>query len=91
MLNFFTKKIFGSSNDRLLKQIYPYVDSTNNLEKKFSTLKDDDLLKKTQELKDRFLKGEKLDDLIPEAFANVREAAKDRLVKDIMMFKLWVE
>ena len=79
MLNFFTKKIFGSSNDRLLKQIYPYVDSTNNLEKKFSTLKDDDLLKKTQELKDRFLKGEKLDDLIPEAFANVREAAKRSL------------
>ena len=79
MLNFFTKKIFGSSNDRLLKQIYPYVDSTNNLEKKFSTLKDEDLLKKTQELKDRFLKGEKLDDLIPEAFANVREAAKRSL------------
>ena len=79
MLNFFTKKIFGSSNDRLLKQIYPYVDSTNNLEKKFSTLKDDDLLKKTQELKDRFLKGEKLDDLLPEAFANVREAAKRSL------------
>ena len=79
MLNFFTKKIFGSSNDRLLKQIYPYVESTNNLEKNFSALKDDDLLKKTQELKDRFLKGEKLDDLIPEAFANVREAAKRSL------------
>ena len=89
MLNFFTKKIFGSSNDRLLKQIYPYVDSTNNLEKKFSTLKDDDLLKKTQELKDRFLKGEKLDDLIPEAFANVREAAKRSLGQrhyDVQLF-----
>ena len=79
MLNFFTKKIFGSSNDRLLKQIYPFVDSTNKLEKKFSSLKDDDLLKKTQELKDRLLKGENIDDLIPEAFANVREAAKRSL------------
>ena len=54
MLNFFTKKIFGSSNDRLLKQIYPYVDSTNNLEKRFSALKDDDLLKKTKNLKTDF-------------------------------------
>ena len=79
MLNFFTKKIFGSSNDRLLKQIYPFVDSTNKLEKKFSSLKDDDLLKKHKNLKTDFLKEKKYDDLIPEAFANVREAAKRSL------------
>ena len=53
MLNYFTKKIFGSSNDRLLKKIYPLVESTNLLEKKYNTLKDEDLLKKTQELKNR--------------------------------------
>ena len=79
MLNFFTKKIFGSSNDRFLKKIYPIVETTNNLEKKFKSLKDDDLLKKTKELKERVYKGEKIDDLIPEAFANVREAAKRSL------------
>ena len=79
MLNFFTKKIFGSSNDRFLKKIYPIVELTNNLEKKFKSLKDDDLLKKTKELKERVYKGEKIDDLIPEAFANVREAAKRSL------------
>jgi len=79
MLNFFTKKIFGSSNDRFLKKIYPIVEITNNLEKKFKSLKDDDLLKKTKELKERVYKGEKIDDLIPEAFANVREAAKRSL------------
>ena len=79
MLNFITKKIFGSSNDRFLKKIYPLVESTNKLEKKFATFKDDDLLKKTQELKNRVKKGEKIDDLIPEAFANVREAAKRSL------------
>ena len=91
MLNFFTKKIFGSSNDRFLKKIYPIVEITNNLEKKFKSLKDDDLLKKTKELKERVYKGEKIDDLIPEAFANVREAAKRSLDKGIMTFKLWVE
>jgi len=79
MLNFFTKKIFGSSNDRFLKKIYPIVELTNNLEKNFKSLKDDDLLKKTKELKERVYKGEKIDDLIPEAFANVREAAKRSL------------
>ena len=79
MLNFFTKKIFGSSNDRFLKKIYPIVEITNNLEKKFKSLKDEDLLKKTKELKERVYKGEKIDDLIPEAFANVREAAKRSL------------
>ena len=60
MLNYFTKKIFGSSNDRLLKKIYPLVESTNLLEKKFNTLKDEDLLKKTQELKNRVKKEKKL-------------------------------
>ena len=79
MLNFFTKKIFGSSNDRFLKKIYPIVEITNNLEKKFKSLKDEDLLRKTKELKERVNKGEKIDDLIPEAFANVREAAKRSL------------
>ena len=79
MLNFITKKIFGSSNDRFLKKIYPLVESTNKLEKKFATFKDDDLFKKTQVLINRVKKGEKIDDLIPEAFANVREAAKRSL------------
>ena len=79
MLNFFTKKLFGSSNDRLLKKLIPLVESTNKLEKKFEKLKDDQLLKNTLEFKEKIKKGVNIDDLIPESFANVREAAKRSL------------
>ena len=47
MLNFFTKKLFGSSNDRLLKKLIPIVESTNKLEKKYEKFNDDQLLKNT--------------------------------------------
>ena len=79
MLNFFTKKLFGSSSDRLLKKLIPLVESTNKLEKKFEKLKDDQLLKNTLEFKEKIKKGVNIDDLIPESFANVREAAKRSL------------
>ena len=46
MLNFFAKKFFGSSNDRLLKTIYPLVEKTNKLEKEYEKISDDGLIKK---------------------------------------------
>ena len=79
MLNFLSKKFFGSSNDRLLKKIFPLVQQTNDLEEKYQKLTDDDLIKKTHEFKEQIKKGMKADDLLPHAFANVREAAKRSL------------
>jgi preprotein translocase subunit SecA len=71
--NFLTQ-IFGSRNDRLLKQYRKTVERINALEPSFEKLDDAALRAKTQEFKDRVAKGESLDDLLPEAFATVREA-----------------
>jgi len=79
MLNFLSKKLFGSSNDRLLKKIYPLVQQTNDLEAKYQKLSDEDLIKKTSEFKEQIQKSKKIDDFLPDAFANVREAAKRSL------------
>jgi preprotein translocase subunit SecA len=69
-------KIFGSRNDRLLKQYRVGVARINALEAQFEKLTDDGLRAKTQEFKDRLVKGESLDDILPEAFAVVREGSK---------------
>jgi preprotein translocase subunit SecA len=79
MLNYFAKKIFGSSNDRVLKKFYPIVEKINTLEKSFSKLTDEKILDKTKEFKLKVEKGCTLDEILPEAFANVREAAKRSL------------
>ena len=73
--NFLTQ-IFGSRNDRLLKQYRRSAERINSLEPEFEKLSDDELRGKTQEFKDRLAKGEALDDLLPEAFAVVREGSK---------------
>ncbi len=78
-INFLTK-IFGSRNDRLLKQYRTVVARINALEPQFQLLTDETLRAKTQEFKDRVAKGESLDDLLPEAFAVVREGSK-RIMK----------
>ena len=70
---------FGSSNDRKIKSIQPIVDKINSLEAAFEELDDKALIKKTDDLKERYLSGETLDSLLPEAFANCREAAKRSL------------
>ena len=70
------KKIVGSKNDRELKRIRPLVDQINQLEQQVSPLSDDQLRAKTSEFKERIEKGESLDQILPEAFAVVREAAK---------------
>ena len=77
--NFLTQ-LFGSRNDRLLKQYRKTVARINDLEAQFEKLSEDELRGKTQEFKDRIAKGESLDDLLPEAFAVVREGSK-RIMK----------
>jgi preprotein translocase subunit SecA len=69
-------QIFGSRNDRLLKQYRKTVERINALENGLSALSDEALQAKTNEFKQRFLSGESLDNLLPEAFAVVREASK---------------
>ncbi len=73
------KKIFGTENDRKLKKLRPLVEKINALEPDFVTLSDSQLKDKTTEFKARYKDGESLDDLLPEAFATVREAAKRTL------------
>lgn len=73
------KKIFGTENDRTLKKLRPLVASINALEPQFEKMTDDALKLKTVEYKKRVQDGETLDDLLPEAFATVREAAKRTL------------
>jgi len=73
------KSIFGSANDRLIKRVLPVVDHINRLESEFAPLSDAALRGKTVEFRERLEKGESLDDLLPEAFATVREAAKRTL------------
>ncbi|MEN5180532.1 preprotein translocase subunit SecA [Comamonas odontotermitis] len=73
--NFFTK-IFGSRNDRLLKQYRKVVARINAMEPEYEKLSDEQLRQKTQEFKDRIAGGESLDNILPEAFAVVREGSK---------------
>ena len=69
-------KIFGSRNERLVKQFFKQVEKINALEPSLSELSDDELAGKTQEFKERLLQGETLENLLCEAFAVVREAGK---------------
>ncbi len=70
------KKIFGSRNERLIKQYSQVVRVINELEPKMQALSDQELAGKTAEFKQRLANGEPLDDLLPEAFAVVREAGR---------------
>ncbi|MDE1891023.1 MAG: preprotein translocase subunit SecA [Betaproteobacteria bacterium] len=72
----FLKKIFGTRNDRLLKQYYKVVTKINALEPSLQALSDEALSQKTQEFRDRLNQGETLDQILPEAFAVMREASK---------------
>ncbi len=76
MLQNFVRKIFGSRNDRLVKQYMQKVRAINALEPAMEKLTDDALRDMTQAFRERLAKGETLDQLLPEAFAVVREAGK---------------
>ena len=69
-------KIFGTYSEREVKRVMPLVNKINELEQEIEKLSDIELKVKTVEFKERLEKGETLDDLLPEAFAVVREASK---------------
>ena len=81
MLGFGTlaKKVFGTPNDRKVKSVRGLIDQINELEDTYQALSDDGLIEKSEEFKSRIEKGESLDDLLPDAFANCREGAKRAL------------
>ena len=72
-------KLFGTRSEREIKRIMPLVDKILALEEEYKALSEEDLKAKTAQFKERLAKGETLDDLLPEAFAAVREAA-DRVL-----------
>ena len=69
------EKIFGTHSENELKRIYPVVDRIEAMEPEMQALSDEELRGKTREFKDRLAEGETLDDILPEAYAAVREAA----------------
>ena len=73
------KKLFGTKNEREIKRLLPLVEQINSLEPKISILSDSQLKDKTPEFKKRLELGETLDDILPEAFAVVREVSKRTL------------
>ncbi len=73
------RKVFGSANDRKIKSVLPLVAKINALEPEFEALSDEGLKQKSSELSERAKNGESLDALLPEAFANCREAARRAL------------
>ena len=76
MFDLILKKIMGTKNERELKALRPLVEKINSFEASISSLSDDQLKNKTNEFKERLSRGESLDDILPEAFAVVREASK---------------
>ncbi len=68
--------VLGTNNARQLRQLQPIVKTINEFEPKISALSDADLANKTNEFRERLSNGTHLDDILPEAFAVVREAAK---------------
>jgi preprotein translocase subunit SecA len=76
LLESLMKKIFGDPNEKELKKVQVYVDAVNALEKDIENMSDASLTAKTEEFRDRLAKGATLDDILPEAFAVVREASK---------------
>ena len=77
------KSIFGSANDRYVRGLGKYVDAINGFEPSISALTDDELKGQTEIFRRRLAEGTRLDDLLPEAFATVREAAIRTLAKTI--------
>ena len=76
MIGAVARKLFGSSNDRRVRKYQPRVDEINELEQELVKLSDDELRARTEAFKKQVADGASLDDLLVEAFATVREAAK---------------
>lgn len=73
------KKVFGTPNDRKIKSVKPLIDAINALEDKFKQFSDAQIVEKTQDLRAKVSDGASLEDILPEAFANCREAASRAL------------
>jgi preprotein translocase subunit SecA len=76
MYKWISRKLFGTDNDRTLKRIAPLVPAINDFEPRLAPLGDDELRAKTAEFKEKLAQGATLDDILPEAFAVVREASR---------------
>jgi len=74
--NAILKSVFGTKNDRVIRAIQPLVDKINEFEDQYQSLSDESLRAKTNEFRDRLKKGETLEDLLPEAFATVKNACR---------------
>src|SRR5579862_945606 len=79
MLGALARRLFGSANDRYVKSLSPLVAQINELEPSLEAMSDEELRDRTQQFRDRLAEGAELDDLLVEAFATVREAAKRTL------------
>ncbi len=79
MFDAIARRLFGSANDRYVRGLSSIVDQINALEPSVKNLSDDELRGRTDQLKDRLKNGESLDDILPDAFATVREAGKRAL------------
>ena len=73
------QKVHGDPNEKSLKKLAPFVKEINELEAEFRKMTDDELNGKTEKFRSRLAKGDSLDDIVPEAFATVREAARRTL------------
>ena len=76
LINWIIKKLFGDPNERRLKKLWPVVHKVNELAESYKSLSDDALKQKTQEFKERIAGGETTDELLPEAYAVVKEACR---------------
>lgn len=79
MIGNMLKKVFGTKNDREVKRVWPVVEEINQYYEQYQKLSDEELRGKTEEFKRRLAEGETLDDLLPEAFAAVKDTCR-RLV-----------
>jgi len=79
MFGFLAKKMFGSSNDRIINSLNPIINQINSYEPELESLSDELLKQETQNFKDQLSEGKSLDDILPRAFAVVREASKRTL------------
>src|SRR3984893_17796049 len=79
MITAILAKVFGTANAMKLKQLQPLVDKINSFEPEISKLTDEQLSAKTNEFREQLSKGRHLDDILPEAFAVVRETSKRKL------------
>src|SRR3990167_3776315 len=73
-------KVFGTSNERIINKIKPIAAYINSLEPKMMSLTDAEIRQQTDKFKERLTKGETVDDILPEAFATVREASRRVLI-----------